>query len=114
MAGSIPKVRVGLEVLANIVPEGGFPLLGKTFNVSSSGMLVEVSTALEVGTKLRVELFVPGRATKLQVDGEIIREGEAKTEGHEYGVRFVGLSPEAEFELARFLAIRLDKIGPSR
>lgn len=114
MAGSSPKVRVGLEVLANIVPEGGFPLLGKTFNVSSSGMLVEVSTALEVGTKIRVELFVPGRATKIQVDGEIIREGDASAEGHEYGVRFVGLSTESEFELARFLAIRLDRIGPSR
>jgi hypothetical protein len=114
MAGSSPKVRVGLEVLANIVPEGGFPLLGRTFNVSSSGMLLEVSAALDLGTKLKVELFVPGRATKLQVDGEIIREGEARVEGHEYGVRFVGLSPDAEFELARFLAIRLDRIGPSR
>jgi hypothetical protein len=114
VAGSGSKVRVGLEVLANVVPEGGFPLLGKTSNVSSSGMLLEVSAALDIGTKLRVELFVPGKATKLQVDGEIIRQGNARGERHEYGVRFVDLSPEAEFELARFLAIRLDKIGPSR
>ncbi len=95
MAGSSPKVRVGLEVLAKIVPEGGFPRLGKTFNVSSSGMLLEVAAALDIGTKIRVELFVPGSANKVRIDGEIIREGDPRVEGHEYGVRFVGLSPES-------------------
>lgn len=114
MAGSGSKVRVGLEVLANVVPEGGFPLLGRTSNVSSTGMLLEVSTPLEIGTKIRVELFVPGRAKKLQIDGEIIREADRRADGYEYGVKFAGLSPDSEFELARFLAIRLDRKGPIR
>jgi len=114
MAGSGSKVRVGLEVLATIVPEGGLPCLGRTFNVSSSGMLLEISAALEVGTKIRVELFVPGSANKVKIDGEVSREGEARGGMHEYGVRFVNLSLDSEFELARFLAIRLDRIGPSR
>lgn len=114
MADSSSKVRVGLAVLATIVPEGGFPRLGKTFNLSSTGMLLEVSAPLELGTKIRVKLFVPGSANKVEIDGEVIREGAATAEGHEYGVKFVDLSLETEFELARFLAVRLDRIGPSR
>lgn len=114
MAGSGSKVRVGLEVLANVVPEGGFPRLGKTSNVSSSGMLLEVSTPMEIGTRIRVELFVPGRAKKIQLDGEIIRDGAAGAGRYEYGVSFVDLSLESETELACFLAVRLDKKGPSR
>jgi len=114
MAGSKQKVRVGLEVLATIVPEGGFPRLGKTSNVSSSGMLLELSTPIAIGSKIRVQFFVPGRASRVELDGEIIREGSPRAEGHEYGVKFVDLSLESEFELARFLAIRLDRQGPSR
>lgn len=114
MAGSNSKVRVGLEVLARIVPEAGHPRLGKTSNVSSTGMLVELASPIEVGSKIKVELFIPGSGNKVEIDGEIIREGEATAEGREYGVRFVGLSVDSEFELARFLAIRLDTLGPSR
>lgn len=114
MAGSKPKVRVGLEVLATIVAEDGLPRLGKTSNVSSTGMLLELSSPLEVGAKIKVRLFIPGRASRIELDGEITREGKATAERRQYGVKFAELSPDTEFELARFLAIRLDRIGPSR
>ena len=109
-----PKVRVGLDVLASVIPEGGFPLLGKTTNVSSTGMLVEVRTPLEVGSRVKVKLFVPGSTNQVEITGEVIREAAVTDTGHTYGVQFVELSQDSEFELQRFLAIRLDKTGPSR
>lgn len=103
------KPRVGLEVLVTVVPQGGLPHLGKTNNLSTSGMLLAVPAALEVGARVELKLFLPGGGSKVDVVGEISRDAGATKEGNRYGVQFVDLPLDSEFEIEKFLASRLDR-----
>lgn len=103
------KPRVGLEVLVTVVPEGGLPHLGKTTNLSTSGMLLTVPAALEVGARVELKLFLPGGGTKVDVVGEITRDAGPGKDGSRYGVQFVDLPLDSEFEIEKFLANRLDR-----
>src|SRR5512140_2873150 len=103
------KPRVGLEVLVTVVPEGSLPHLGKTNNLSTSGMLLDVPTSLEVGERVELKLFLPGGEKKVDVVGEISRDAGSTKEGNRYGVQFVDLPFESEFEIEKFLAARLDR-----
>lgn len=103
------KPRVGLEVLVTVVPEGGLSHLGKTSNLSPSGMLLEVRAPLEVGQRIQLKLFLPGTTKQIEVTGEVTR-GAGSSDGIDrYGIRFVDLPREIEAELERFLASRLER-----
>ena len=102
--------RVGLEVLVTVVPEGGLPHLGATRDVSKSGMLVEMSGPLDVGSRLEVRLFLPTaarQAIRLDLRGEVTRDAGANGAGkNRYGIRFVDLSGEAEKAIDDFVALQ--------
>lgn len=103
------KPRVGLEVLVTVVPEGGRSHLGKTNNLSPSGMLVEVGEPLVVGERIEVKLFLPGTTKKLEFAGEVTREAARSPDRYSYGVHFVDLTPDIEEDLEKFLAGRLER-----
>lgn len=114
MANAKAKARIGLEVLVTVVPEGGLPHLGKTTNVSTSGMLLEIARPLDVGVRVQLKLFLPGVGKKLDVAGEVTRDAGRTDDVYRYGVQFVEMPVESVAEIERFLAVRLDRHGPSR
>lgn len=98
--------RVGLEVLVTVVPEGGRPHLGRSRNLSTLGMLLEIARLLEVGARVQLKLFLPGGGKRLDVTGEVTRDAGGTDDAHRYGVQFVGLPRESTVEIERFLAAR--------
>jgi len=109
MAASKRKAgaRVGLEVLVTVIPEGGRPHLGKSRNLSTTGMLVEIAGPLEVGSRAQLKLFLPGIGKlRLSATGQVIREAEPIGEVRQYGLRFVEMPAETAIAIERFLTAR--------
>ncbi|MFZ2491408.1 MAG: PilZ domain-containing protein [Thermoanaerobaculia bacterium] len=107
------KPRVGVEVLVTVVPQGGRSHLGRTGNLSPSGMLLQVGEELQIGHRLELKLFLPGTAKKIEMAGEVTREDSRGENAYLYGIRFIDLEPEVEAVLDRFLMTRLDRRRPS-
>lgn len=107
------KPRVGVEVLVTVVPEGGRSHLGRTGNLSPSGMLLQIAEELRIGHRLELRLFLPGTSKKLELAAEVTREDFRSPNAYRYGVRFIDVHPEVEADLDRFLAARLDRQRPS-
>jgi PilZ domain. len=116
MAASKGKAmaRISPEVLVTVVPEGDRPHLGKTSNVSKSGMLLEIARPLDIGVRVQLKLFLPGIGKRLDVAGDVTRDAGRTDDVYRYGVRFVELPIESEVEIERFLAVRSDRHGSSQ
>jgi hypothetical protein len=111
MSGRTPQERIGLEVLVTIVPQGGLPHLGKTSNLSPSGMLLEIAEPLETGEHIEVKLFLPGTPKRIELTGEVTRDAGAAGENHRYGVRFLDVTKEHAADIEHFHASRLRRSG---
>ena len=81
---TITKIEVSLE------KDGRF-ILGRSVNISSNGMLLEVDRVLPGEGRVRLHFFLPGDARPLQLDGEVLRAEFAGAMA-KYGVRFVETS----------------------
>jgi len=78
---TITKIEVSLE------KDGRF-ILGRSVNISSNGMLLEVDRVLPGEGRVRLHFFLPGDARPLQIEGEVLRAEFAGAMA-KYGVRFV-------------------------
>lgn len=107
MAASRRKAgpRVGLEVLVTVIPADGRAHLGRSRNLSGTGMLVEIAAPLELGSRVQVKLFLPGTGkARLIATGEVIREAGSAGPERQYGVRFVEMPVETAIAIERFLS----------
>ena len=101
---SIPSRRE-LRTLTRIevsVEKNGRFIIGRSINISASGMLIEVDHVLPGEGKLRVHFYLPGDPKPLQLESDVLRAeftgGTAK-----YGVRFVAADGAERERIERFV-----------
>ena len=70
--------RREVNTIARVTSEGSLRL-GKTLNVSSNGVLVEIETPIAIGRAASLEFFLPDDAKPIQASGKKLRRGFAGT-----------------------------------
>lgn len=101
---SIPSRRE-LRTLTRIevsVEKNGRFIIGRSINISASGMYLEVDRVLPGDGVLRVHFYLPGDAQPLQLECDVLRAeftgGTAK-----YGVQFVAAGAHERERIERFV-----------
>jgi len=100
------SVRRDYRVLLKAKVQGdqeSMPFFCTSYNISSSGILIETGRVLSQGDRLTCTFFLPG-ARQIVVDGEAVRSMEAADGSYHYGLRFIDLTPEYRKEIERFVA----------
>jgi response regulator RpfG family c-di-GMP phosphodiesterase len=92
---TITKIEVSLE-------KNGRFLLGRSVNISSTGMLVEVDKMIPQEGPVRLHFYLPGDARPLQIPAEILR-AEFSGSMSKYGMRFLELSEDERERIGRFV-----------
>lgn len=92
---TITKIEVSLE-------KNGRFVLGRSINISSTGMLIEVDRMLPQDGPVRLHFYLPGDPRPLQIAAEILRAEFAGTMS-KYGMRFVDQTEEDKERIARYV-----------
>ncbi|HUR83279.1 MAG TPA: PilZ domain-containing protein [Thermoanaerobaculia bacterium] len=92
---TITKIEVSME------HDGRF-LLGRSVNISSNGMLVEVQRAMPQEGPVRVHFYLPGDPKPLQLLAEVLR-AEFVGAMAKYGMRFLNPTEEDRERISRFV-----------
>ena len=92
---TITKVEVSLE-------KNGRFILGRSINISSNGMLLEVDRVLPGDGPVRLHFYIPGDPKPLQLDAAVLRAEFTGTMA-KYGVRFVNVSEEERGRIDRYV-----------
>ena len=101
---SIP-VRRALRTLTKIevsLEKNGRFIMGRSMNISATGMLVELDRVLPNEDKVRLHFFLPGDPKPLQLDAEILRAEFSGTVA-KYGLRFLNAGPEEKKRIEHFV-----------
>ena len=80
----------------------GHMVLGRSLNISTSGMLIESDRVLPGEGTLRLQFYLPGEAMAVEVTVEVLRSEFAGTMAR-YGVRFVNLEKNAREQIDRYV-----------
>jgi CheY-like chemotaxis protein len=80
--------------------------VGFTRNVSSSGMLLEADSGLDVGSLLGLRFFVPGKTEEVSADGEVVRLHGLTGVRSVVGVHFVTIGSDDRTLIRTFVAAR--------
>lgn len=67
-------------------------VIGRACNLSVTGLLLESSSPLPTGTRLRLEFYLPRTKSQIKVGAEVVRTAVAPDGAHQAGVRFTDLS----------------------
>ena len=92
---TITKIEISLE-------KNGRFVLGRSVNVSSSGMLVEVDRMLPQDGPVRLHFYLPADPKPLQIMAEVLR-AEFSGSMPKYGVRFASLEESDRDRIERFV-----------
>jgi response regulator RpfG family c-di-GMP phosphodiesterase len=92
---TITRIEVSLE-------NNGRFILGRSVNVSSNGMLLEVERVLPGEGDLRIHFYLPGDARPLRVDAHVLRAEFSGTMAR-YGVQFAGVSDEEKERIEQYV-----------
>jgi len=92
---TITRIEVSLE-------NNGRFILGRSLNISSTGMLLEVDRVLPGDGKVRIHFYLPGDPKPMQIIGEVLRAEFTGTMA-KYGVRFVAADDEQRDRIERFV-----------
>lgn len=92
---TITKIEVSLE-------KNGRFVLGRSVNISSSGMLIEVDRVLPHEGPVRLHFYLPADPKPLQVMAEVLR-AEFTGSKSKYGVRFISASDADRDRIARYV-----------
>ncbi|HYO76631.1 MAG TPA: PilZ domain-containing protein [Thermoanaerobaculia bacterium] len=92
---TITKIEVSLE------KDGRF-LLGRSVNISSTGILVEVERVLPQDGPVRLHFYLPSDPKPLQVMAGVLR-AEFNGARAKYGMHFLDLSEEDRERISRFV-----------
>lgn len=92
---TITKIEVSFE-------KNGRFLLGRSINISSTGILVEVDRMLPQEGPVRLHFYLPSDPKPLQVMAEILR-AEFSGSMSKYGMRFLDPSEEDRERISRFV-----------
>jgi response regulator RpfG family c-di-GMP phosphodiesterase len=92
---TITKIEISFE-------KNGRFVLGRSMNISSTGMLVEVDRMLPQDGPVRLHFYLPADPKPLQIAAEILR-AEFSGSMPKYGMRFVDPSEEDRERITRFV-----------
>jgi len=92
---TITKIEVSLE-------KNGRFILGRSVNISATGMLFEVDRVLPGEGKVRVHFFLPGDARPLQIESEILRAEFSGTMA-KYGIRFITVNADERERIEQYV-----------
>jgi response regulator RpfG family c-di-GMP phosphodiesterase len=92
---TITKIEVSLE-------KNGRFVLGRSVNISGSGMLLEVDRMLPGDGVVRLHFYLPGDAVPLQLEAQVLRAEFAGTMA-KYGMRFIDLQAEERERIERYV-----------
>ncbi|HEU4522498.1 MAG TPA: PilZ domain-containing protein [Thermoanaerobaculia bacterium] len=92
---TITKIEVSLE-------KNGRFILGRSMNISATGMLLEVDRVITSEGVVRLHFYLPGDPRALAADAEILRAEFSGTMAR-YGVRFLNLGPEEKERIDHFV-----------
>jgi two-component system, OmpR family, alkaline phosphatase synthesis response regulator PhoP len=92
---TICKIEVSLE-------KNGRFVLGRSVNISSTGILVEVDRMLPQEGPVRLHFYLPGDPKPLQLIAEVLRAEFAGSKS-KYGMKFVSPTEEERERIARYV-----------
>jgi CheY-like chemotaxis protein len=92
---TITKIEISLE-------KNGRFVLGRSVNISSTGMLIEVDRMLPQEGPMRLHFYLPGDPKPLQLAAEVLR-AEFSGAMSKYGMRFLEPTEEERERIARFV-----------
>ena len=92
---TITKIEVSLE------RDGRF-VLGRSVNISSSGILIEVQRVLPHEGPVRLHFYLPGDPKPLQIVAEVLRAEFTGSMG-KYGMRFLNPTDDERERISRFV-----------
>jgi response regulator RpfG family c-di-GMP phosphodiesterase len=92
---TITRIEVSME-------KNGRFILGRSMNISATGMLLEVDRVLTSEGVVRIQFYLPGDPVALQVDAEILRAEFSGTMAR-YGLRFLNLRAEEKERIEHFV-----------
>jgi twitching motility two-component system response regulator PilH len=92
---TITKIEVSLE-------KNGRFVLGRSVNISSTGILLEVDRMLPQEGPMRLHFYLPGDPKPLQLIAEVLR-AEFSGAMSKYGMRFLNPTEEERERIARFV-----------
>lgn len=92
---TITKIEVSLE-------KNGRFVLGRSVNISATGMLIEVDRMLPQEGPLRLHFYLPADPKPLQVLAEVLR-AEFSGAMSKYGMRFISPTDEDRERISRFV-----------
>jgi two-component system, OmpR family, alkaline phosphatase synthesis response regulator PhoP len=92
---TITKIEVSLE-------KNGRFVLGRSMNISASGMLLEVDRMLPGDGVVRLHFYLPGDPVPLQLEAQVLRAEFSGTMA-KYGMRFIDLKSEERERIERYV-----------
>lgn len=92
---TITKIEVSME-------NNGRFVLGRSMNISSTGMLIEVDRMLPQDGPVRLHFYLPADPKPLQIAAEVLR-AEFSGSMSKYGMRFVEPSDDDRERIARYV-----------
>lgn len=92
---TITKIEVSME-------KNGRFVLGRSLNISATGMLLEVDRVLPGEDRVRLHFYLPGDARPLQLDAEVLR-AEFSGAMAKYGLRFVNVHSQEQQRIEHFV-----------
>jgi len=92
---TLTRIEVSLE-------KNGRFLIGRSINISSTGMLMELDRGLPGEGKLRLHVYLPGESQPMQIDAEVLRAEFVGTMA-KYGLHFVTVNDEERDRIERFV-----------
>lgn len=98
-------VRRQLRTITRIevsVEKNGRFILGRSLNISATGMLIEVDRVLTNEGVVRINFYLPGDPVALQADVEILRAEFSGTMAR-YGLRFLNLGAQEKERIEHFV-----------
>jgi DNA-binding response OmpR family regulator len=92
---TLTRIEVSLE-------KSGRFLIGRSLNISSTGMLLELDRVLPGEGKLRLHFYLPGEQKPMQVEAEVLRAEFVGTTA-KYGLHFVEVTEDERERIEKFV-----------
>lgn len=92
---TLTRIEVSLE-------KSGRFLIGRSLNISSTGMLLELDRVLPGEGVLRLHFYLPGEPKPMQIDAEVLRAEFVGTLA-KYGLRFITVGEEERERIEKFV-----------
>jgi len=92
---TLTRIEVSLE-------KNGRFLIGRSLNISATGMLLELDRVLPGEGKLRLHFYLPGEQKPMQIESEVLRAEFVGTTA-KYGLHFLGVTEEERERIEKFV-----------